>query len=39
MFVDGFITLPDGRRVHYAHSAPAAPSSDTPVVAIHGLGS
>lgn len=39
MFVDDFLALPDGRRVHFAHWTPSGADRQTPVIAIHGLGS
>jgi pimeloyl-ACP methyl ester carboxylesterase len=38
MFVSDYLTLGSGRKLYYAHSAPAKPASKAPVVAIHGLG-
>ncbi|BEJ15827.1 hypothetical protein CspHIS471_0504320 [Cutaneotrichosporon sp. HIS471] len=38
MFVSDYLTLGSGRKIYYAHSAPATPSTKAPVVAIHGLG-
>lgn len=38
MFVSDYLTLPSGRKIYYAHSAPAVSSGKAPVVAIHGLG-
>lgn len=38
MFVSDYLTLGSGRKIYYAHSAPATPATKAPVVAIHGLG-
>lgn len=38
MFVSDYLTLACGRKIYYAHSAPAVSSTKPPVVAIHGLG-